>query len=119
MSSRKEIIDDIINSTQILVEKSIRQELSNQIVGEIEDLLKDYLKDLETYEDQLFNAGCWGGGVWDRLYQYHDEYKPILILNYREIENNGCISPVMAEFPHKELNKLCSNGLNKIRGFSK
>lgn len=115
MSSRQEILDNIINETQSIVERELCVELSNQIVSEIEELLdKEYLKKSETREEKLHNAECWSGGVWDRLYHYHDEFKPLLVLNYEEMENNGCISPVMTSFPHKELNTLCIENLEKL-----
>lgn len=115
MSTRQEIIDNTIDKTQQIVEKILEVELSNQIVSEIEELLdKNYLEESKTYEEQMFNADCWGGGVWDLIYQNHNDYKPVLVLNYEEREDNGCISPVMASFPYKELNEICKESLRKI-----
>ena len=73
MVSRVDIISDIVNNTQTIVEKYINYDLNNYIMNDIEKLLNDdYLKESKTYEEKLFNAGCWGGGVWDLIYHYYD-----------------------------------------------
>jgi len=116
MSSRKKIINDIINKTQNIIEKTFGIELNNYIMIDIETLLdKNYLEETLSNKELLFNADCWGGGVWDLMYHKYDIYKPILLLNYFERENNSrCLSPIMAHFPYDELNKICKKGLEKI-----
>lgn len=115
MSNREDIIKNIINKTQKLIENKIGFELNNNIMNSIYILLdKEYLEESLTYDEKLFNSGCWGGGVWDFIYNYDDDYKYILVLNYQEIEDNSRLSPVNREFPHKELNQLCIKEFKKI-----
>lgn len=107
MSSRKEIIYDTISKVQTIIEESIKNELSNEVMNAIENLLdKDYLEENKTYEDRLYNAGCFGGGVWELLYNF-TEYKSLLVVNYEEYQNNTRISPVLASFPYSQLDNLC------------
>ena len=114
MSTREKIIYDSVSEIQTIIEKSIKYELSNEVMDTIRNLLdKDYLEENKTYEDRLYSAGCFGGGVWDLLYNF-TEYKPLLILNYEEYKNNTCISPVIASFPHSLLNKLCEETFHKL-----
>ena len=109
---------NVITKTIQIVEATLNLQLSNKIIDELTVLLNEYLDETLKPDKKLFNAGCWGGGVWDRLYHYHDEYKPVLVSNYRQYEfNNNVlgrrISPIYSNFPHKKLNSLCIQALGK------
>jgi len=121
MKDRINAIDIIIDKTQTLVEKYLKIELSNSIITELYNLLdKDYWATNKNDDVLVFNSGCWGGGVWDKLYNSEstNSFKSVLVINYEETQN-GLISPVLAEFPHKELDAVCMFYLLQLNSISK
>ena len=109
-------MQNIIDQTVIIVENELDKRLSDKVITELNTLLEKYLHENLTSERKLFNAGCWGGGVWDRLYHYHDEFKPVLVANYTEMAaaEGGRESPDYNHFPHQELNSLCVSEVGSI-----
>lgn len=103
----KSMLQSIIDQTVKILEKhNLGEHLSRDIVKEFRILLDEYMDNDLSNEEKLLNAKSWGGGVWDRLYHYHDQYKSILVINYLEIEENSRVSPVYASFPWNELNSI-------------
>lgn len=116
MNSRKDIIYKIVSDTQVIIEKKLPIELNNYLMYDIDKLLdKEYLNENNSFKDNLFCAGCWGGGVWDLMCHNYDIYKPFLVENYEDIEKNSHLSPIYTDFPYEELNNLCISGLKKIK----
>ena len=100
----------IIEQTIQIIEKNTTISINGKIAAELKDLLNEYLSEDLTLSERERNASCWGGGVWDRLYHYHDRFKPLLVLNY---DSDGVESPVMSTFPYEELNELCLKYLKR------
>ena len=107
-------LGDIIEQTIIIVEGSDAfngKQLSDKVITELNTLLREYLHESLTPTERLRRAECWGGGVWDRLYHYHEQFKPVLVANYYEMqeaaEHGGRVSPDCNHFPYQELSSLC------------
>lgn len=114
MNQRSEIINNaIINSVKI-IENKFSVKLPESLYFELYQLLDNvYLSPLQSNEELIFSTECWGGGVWDTLFHNNDQFKNILVLNYFETSNYHA-SPVLAEFPYKELNNLCAKTLQEL-----
>lgn len=111
--SKTQLINNTVNDTIDKIEDILDISISNSAKNKILDLLLNYLDESKSYNEQLFAANSWGGGVWDLLYHSFDEYKRNLVLNYSQRQYRP-LSPVYANFPYDELNKYCVNTLEMI-----
>ena len=113
MINQNEIFEEAISQTKNTIEEFYDKALYSSFVNELSELMKEYLDDKLDNEKKVFNANCWGGGVWDKLFFYDDRFKNILCENYYETQN-GRVSPQYADFPYEELNLICNNTLKKL-----
>ena len=60
-------MQNIIDQTVIIVENELDKRLSDKVITELNTLLEEYLHENLTSERKLFNAGCWGGGVFSSV----------------------------------------------------
>ena len=113
MDERTQILNNAIINTVNIIESNFNLKLDNRIHVELFQLLDVYLSPYQSNEELLFSTECWGGGVWDTLFHKDEQFKNILVLNYFETSNYHA-SPVLAEFPYKELNDLCAKTLQEL-----
>jgi hypothetical protein len=113
MDERTQILDNAIINTVNIIESKFNLKLDNRIHVELFQLLDVYLSPYQSNEELIFSAECWGGGVWDTLFHKDEQFQNILVLNYFETSNYHA-SPVLAQFPHQELNDLCSKTLQEL-----
>ena len=111
--SKTQLINKTVDNTINKIEEILDIRINNRAKNKILNLLNDYLNENKKYEEQLFAANSWGGGVWDLLYHSFDEYKADLVLNYYQRQYRP-LSPVYAKFPYDELNNYCVNTLEII-----
>ena len=98
------------------IELSWNVSLNDCVFMYLFELVHEYLRETKSYDDQIFSANSWSGGILNILYHNYEEYKSKIILNHYDYDRQfRSTSPIYNVFPHNELNYICKEAVKKIK----